>query len=123
EHLLRAQLVHMGLRPEFVNRLDAVVAFRPFEEEDLKRLARLHLRKYLEDWKRQVGARAEVEVEEGVFDLILSRVDARFGARDLQRAIESLVADPLAEAYLAYGGKPRRVEVRRRGGVLEVHLT
>lgn len=122
EHLLRGQLVQMGLRPEFVNRLDTVVAFRPFGEEELLRLARLHLKKYLEDWKRQVGTRAEVKVDEGVYPLILSRVDARFGARDLQRAIESLVADPLAEAYLAHGGKPRRVEVAREGGKLVVHL-
>jgi ATP-dependent Clp protease ATP-binding subunit ClpB len=122
DHLLRARLVQMGLRPEFVNRLDTVVAFRPFGEEELLRLARLHLKRYLEDWKRQVGTRAEVKVDEGVYPLILSQVDARFGARDLQRAIESLVADPLAEAYLAHGGKPRRVEVAREGGKLVVHL-
>lgn len=122
DHLLRGQLVQMGLRPEFVNRLDTVVAFRPFGEEELLRLARLHLKRYLEDWKRQVGTRAEVKVDEGVYPLILSQVDARFGARDLQRAIESLVADPLAEAYLAHGGKPRRVKVAREGGKLVVHL-
>mgnify|MGYP005849974321 CR=1 FL=1 len=122
DHLLRGELVQMGLRPEFVNRLDTVVAFRPFGEEELLRLARLHLKRYLEDWKRQVGTRAEVKVDEGVYPLILSQVDARFGARDLQRAIESLVADPLAEAYLAHGGKPRRVEVAREGGKLVVHL-
>ncbi len=47
-------------------------------------------------------------------------MDPRFGARDLQRAIEGLVADPLAEAFLAYGGRPSRVEVRRLEDSLEV---
>jgi len=124
EHLLRARLVHMGLRPEFVNRLDVVVGFRPFGEEELKRLARLHLGKYLEDWKRQASlGHLQVYVDEGVYDLVLSQVDPRFGARDLQRAIESLVADPLAEAYLAHGGRPRKLAVRKReDGYLEVSL-
>lgn len=122
DHLLRGELVQMGLRPEFVNRLDTVVAFRPFGEEELLRLARLHLKRYLEDWKRQVGTRAEVKVDEGVYPLILSQVDARFGARDLQRAIESLVADPLAEAYLAYKGRPGRLEISREGEDLLIRL-
>ncbi len=123
DHLLRGQLVGMGLRPEFVNRLDTVVAFRPFTEKDLLHLAKLHLRKYLEEWKRQAGlGRLELRVDEGVYALVLSRVDPRFGARDLQRAIESLVADPLAEAYLAHGGRPKRVEISRDGGKLVVHL-
>ncbi|GAA6763987.1 MULTISPECIES: AAA family ATPase [Thermus] len=123
DHLLRGQLVQMGLRPEFVNRLDTVVAFRPFDQTTLRGIAERHLRSYLENWRRQAGlAYLEVKVDEGVYDLLLSRVDTRFGARDLQRAIESLVADPLAEAYLSYKGRPGRLEIAREGEDLLIRL-
>ncbi len=112
DHLLRAQLVHMGLRPEFVNRLDAVVAFRPFGEEELLRLADLHVRAYLRRWQEAEGLRLEARVEEEVLKRVVGLCDTRFGARDLQRAIESLLGDPLAQAYLQHGGRPRRLEVR-----------
>ncbi|RTG99940.1 hypothetical protein CSW47_14700 [Thermus scotoductus] len=123
DHLLRGHLVGLGLRPEFVNRLDTVVAFRPFDQKTLRGIAERHLRGYLENWRRQAGlAYLEVKVDDGVYDLLLSRVDARFGARDLQRAIESLVADPLAEAYLAYKGRPGRLEISREGEDLLIRL-
>jgi ATP-dependent Clp protease ATP-binding subunit ClpB len=125
EHLLRAELVRLGLRPEFVNRLDAVVAFRPFTEEALKRVAERHLRDYLNAWKRQTGnADLRVQVDPAVYDLLLSQVDIRFGARDLQRAIETLLGDPLAEAYLRAKGKGlRELRVHPENGELVVELT
>ncbi len=123
DHLLRGQLVQMGLRPEFVNRLDTVVAFRPFDRDTLKKIARRHLRGYLESWKRQAGlGHLEVRVDEGVYDLLLSRIDTRFGVRDLQRTIESLVADPLAEAYLAAGKRAGKLEISEDGGELVIRL-
>lgn len=122
EEGLRERLVLKGMRPEFVNRLDTVVAFKPFEGAVLRRLAESQLRRYLERWKAEEGLRAEVRIGEGVVDLILKKVDTRFGARDLQRAIEGSVADPLADAYLSFGGKPRRVEVEARGGDVVVRM-
>lgn len=123
DHLLRGHLVGLALRPEFVNRLDTVVAFRPFDQKTLRGIAERHLRAYLENWRRQTGrGYLEVKVDDGVYDLLLSRVDARFGARDLQRAIESLVADPLAEAYLAYKGRPGQLEISREGEDLLIRL-
>jgi ATP-dependent Clp protease ATP-binding subunit ClpA len=118
---LRERLVQKGLRPEWVNRLDVIAAFKPFSGEALERLAAKVVRDYVEGWARRAGVR-EARVDEGVVPLILGRVDTRFGARDLQRAVEELVADPLAEAYLRAGGKARRVEVLRRGSEVVVVL-
>jgi ATP-dependent Clp protease ATP-binding subunit ClpB len=118
---LRERLVQKGLRPEWVNRLDVIAAFKPFSGEALERLAAKVVRDYVEGWARRAGVR-EARVDEGVVPLILGRVDTRFGARDLQRAVEELVADPLAEAYLRAGGKARRVEVLRRGNEIVVVL-
>jgi len=125
EPLLRAELVRLGLRPEFVNRLDAVVAFRPFGEEALKRVAERHLRDYLNAWKdRTNNADLRVQVDPAVYDLLLSQVDLRFGARDLQRAIENLLGDPLAEAYLRARGRGlRELRVHPEQGELVVEVT
>ncbi|WP_135256353.1 AAA family ATPase [Thermus caldilimi] len=107
---LRERLVHLGLRPEFVNRLDVVVAFRPFDEATLREIAKRHLWAYLRRWQEANGLRLQVEVEEGVYAHLASRCDPRFGARDLQRVIESTVGDALAEAFLV-----NRVNRSRKG--------
>jgi len=124
EPLLRAELVRLGLRPEFVNRLDAVVAFRPFSEEALKQVAKRHLQSYLDTWKHQTkNADLRVQVDPAVYDLLLSQVDVRFGARDLQRTIESLLGDPLAEAYLQTRGRGlRELRVHPENGELVVEV-
>jgi ATP-dependent Clp protease ATP-binding subunit ClpB len=50
-------------------------------------------------------------------------VDLRFGARDLQRAIENLLGDPLAEAYLRARGRGlRELRVHPEKGELVVEV-
>jgi len=102
---LRGLLVARGLRPEFVNRVDEVVAFRPFTREVLLEVARRHLLGYLEGWKRARGLAFRLEVDEAVLHRLVSLCDLRFGARDLQRVIEGTVGDALADAYLRRGGR------------------
>lgn len=102
---LRGLLVARGLRPEFVNRVDEVVAFRPFTREVLLEVARRHLLGYLEGWKRARGLAFRLEVDEAVLHRLVSLSDLRFGARDLQRVIEGTVGDALADAYLRRGGR------------------
>lgn len=122
EGSLREQLILKGMRPEWVNRLDVVAVFAGFDEAALARLARLSLQKYLAGWKARQGI-AEVRADEdGLIPLILSRVDARFGARDVQRAVEEVVADPLAQTYLEAGGRARRVEITVEAGVVVVRI-
>ncbi|WP_243028993.1 AAA family ATPase [Thermus albus] len=103
---LRGLLVGRGLRPELVNRLDAVVAFRPFTRETLEALARKTLSDYLETWKREKKLSFTLRVDDAVYRRLVDLCDLRFGARDLQRVMENTVGDALAEAYLARGGKP-----------------
>lgn len=122
DHLLRGQLVHLGLRPEFVNRLDVVVAFRPFTEEALKKVAELHLKGYLRRWMEEAGLSLEVRVDPGVYDLLLKACDVRFGARDLQRVIESFLGDPLADAYLKTRGGFREIRVYPQGEEIALEL-
>ena len=86
-------------RPEFLNRIDETLVYRPLDREDLARIVDLQLR-------RLVSRLAEREVELVVDDKVKEQVvaqgyDPAYGARPLKRAIQSLLADPLAMAYLS----------------------
>ena len=84
--------------PEFINRLDKIVVFRPLGYEQLRRIIDIEL-----DLVRQriqaASARIPfaINVAESARDFLLTEgVDARYGARHLKRAIERLLVQPLA---------------------------
>jgi ATP-dependent Clp protease ATP-binding subunit ClpC len=88
-------------RPEFFNRMDAVVTFRPLLPASVRAIARRELDAIA---KREglVQAGASVKWSEGLVDhLVAIGFDSRFGARPLQRAIEREVVAPLARWLLA----------------------
>jgi ATP-dependent Clp protease ATP-binding subunit ClpC len=85
-------------RPEFLNRVDDVIVFRPLTREDLRRIIDIELskvRKRLED----VGLMLELTNEAKDF-LIDKGYNPDFGARPLRRAVENFVEDPLSEELL-----------------------
>jgi ATP-dependent Clp protease ATP-binding subunit ClpB len=81
-------------RPEFLNRVDDVIVFRPLGREQLKIIVDLQLRgleRLLAD--RKLGLR----VTDAAKDLIAEEgYDPAYGARPLKRAIQRLVQNPLA---------------------------
>jgi ATP-dependent Clp protease ATP-binding subunit ClpB len=88
------QLLRQSFRPEFLNRVDDVVIFRPLGEEQLSHIVDLRLadlRKLLEPRK------ITLELTEGALhQLLLTGYDRQYGARPLKRAIQRLIQDPLA---------------------------
>jgi ATP-dependent Clp protease ATP-binding subunit ClpC len=100
-------------RPEFYNRLDAVVAFAPLEEATIRKIAA----KELAELARREGlARAEVKLswDDDVVALVArAGFDRRFGARPLQRALEELVVTPLARQLARQpAGRGRAIHLR-----------
>jgi ATP-dependent Clp protease ATP-binding subunit ClpA len=90
------------LRPEFYNRLDAVVALHPLGPETiraitLKELGEVGRREGLE--RGGLGLRWS---ERLVSLLAREGFDARYGARPLQRVLERRVVAPLARHLLAH---------------------
>jgi ATP-dependent Clp protease ATP-binding subunit ClpC len=83
-------------RPEFFNRLDAVVTFRPLSAADVGAI----VRKELAELARREGfASAHIRLEwseELVAAVARLGYDPRYGARPLQRALEQTVSTPLA---------------------------
>jgi ATP-dependent Clp protease ATP-binding subunit ClpB len=88
------QLLRQSFRPEFLNRVDDVVIFRPLGEEQLEHIVDLRLadlRKLLEPRKITLELTPAARHQ-----LLLTGYDRQYGARPLKRAIQRLIQDPLA---------------------------
>jgi len=85
-------------RPEFINRLDEIVVFRPLNKEDLHTVVDYELDKV---FKRLEERGMELELDRAAKDFLIDKgYNPDFGARPLRRAISKYVEDPLAEGIL-----------------------
>jgi ATP-dependent Clp protease ATP-binding subunit ClpC len=87
-----------AFRPEFLNRIDDVVVFRPLGRDELLEITRLLLDAVL---RRLAGRRIEVRVDDDAVEH-LARVgfDPELGARPLRRAIQREVENRLSTMVL-----------------------
>lgn len=91
--------VKRAFRPEFINRLDDIIVFRPLSEEEIVEIAGL----MLSELKSRVKENMDITMTYGaklrkfVFE---KGYDKNFGARPLRRALEQYVEDPMSEALL-----------------------
>jgi len=116
-----AALEHLRaeFRPEFLNRVDEIVVFRPLTREDLGRIVEIQLgrlRNLLEDRK------ITLELSDGARETLADAgYDPVYGARPIKRAIQRLVQDPLAVRILRGDFKPgdHVVVAEGRGQTLE----
>jgi len=86
--------LHGHFKPEFLNRVDDTIVFRPLGKEQLVKIIELRL----EDVRRLLADRKiSLELTDAAKDLLFTEgFDPNFGARPLKRAIQKLVQDPLA---------------------------
>jgi len=86
--------LHGHFKPEFLNRVDDVIVFRPLGREQLVKIIELRL----EEVRRLLAERKiSLELTEAAKDVLFTEgFDPNFGARPLKRAIQKLVQDPLA---------------------------
>ncbi len=106
-----ADAVRRFFRPEFFNRLDAVVDFRALDADDVAAIAALELGRLGE---REGLARAGLTLQwtDELLAVLAERgYDPRFGARPLQRSIEDLVVSALAR-FLVEDRPPEGATVR-----------
>ena len=97
EACVRAEL-RAVFRPEFLNRIDEIVRFRPLGGEELRAICRLLL--------KETAARFEklgvtLKVSDAAVERLASEGGGKDGARPLRRAVQRLIADPAAELLLA----------------------
>ncbi len=85
-------------RPEFLNRLDEVVIFRPLSRETLEAILDLQLQ---EVFARLQAQQLSLQLEPSARELLLRKgYDPANGARPLRRAIQHLLTRPLSAALL-----------------------
>ncbi len=92
------EALFQGFRPEFLNRIDEILIFRPLGRAELAQVVGMQLNRLAAlARERQV----ELEVTPAARDRIAEvGYDPAFGARPIRRAIQHLVSDPLAMAFL-----------------------
>ena len=86
------------LRPEFLGRVDEVIAFKPLTEETLQGIAAL----MLDEYKPSMEAKgiAYSYTPAALAALVHKSQGGKFGARDLRRTIRKAVEDPAAEKII-----------------------
>lgn len=100
--------------PEWINRLDEIIAFRPLSSETLRQVLERMIDESNEQYLRQG---ISVELTPGAREYFLEKgFDSRFGARPLRQCLLKHLDAPLAD-MLASGGIPRgsRVSVVATG--------
>ena len=86
-------------RPEFLNRIDEIILFRPLGREDLAKIAERML-EAMQHRAAEIGVRLSFAPE--VSSLLASEAEcARYGARPLRRAVIRRIEDPLSTKLLA----------------------
>jgi ATP-dependent Clp protease ATP-binding subunit ClpB len=95
------------LRPEFLNRIDDIVLFRPLSKADLRGIVDIQLR-HLESLTSDRGLKIEV-TEQAKARLVDLSYEPAFGARPLKRTLLKQLQDPLAEEILRGGYPPGSV--------------
>jgi ATP-dependent Clp protease ATP-binding subunit ClpB len=95
---IREAALRRHFRPEFLNRLDGVIAFRPLGPEQTAaildiQIDRLRPRLALRDLKLELTTAARAR-------LAMRGYDAELGARPLKRLVQQAIIDPLSKAIL-----------------------
>ena len=85
-------------RPEFINRIDDIVVFKPLAKESMLQIANI----LVEDLSLRLKEKnIRLKVDESVVKLITEKgTNLRMGARPLRRSLQENLEDPMADALL-----------------------
>lgn len=119
---IKNQLMEVELknvyRPEFLNRFDAVIVFKPLTADDVLQIAYLMINKVAERLEAKgIHFRAE---DAAVAELAQKGFDPKFGARPLRRVVQEQVDNALATSLLEQKIGRRDTVVLKPGGTIEI---
>jgi ATP-dependent Clp protease ATP-binding subunit ClpB len=93
------EIVGAHFRPEFINRIDDSVVFRPLDQAAIRNVAKIQLHHL---FNRLAERDIQLDVSDAALDLLSeSGYDPVFGARPLKRAIQNSIENPLAQEILS----------------------
>ena len=113
--------LHAHFRPEFLNRLDEIILFKPLVQKDMERISALILKDIN---KRLQEKRLHIELSKDALDYILENAyEPGFGARPLkrymQKHVETLAAKCILEDKVKEGDK---IEIVLKNGELDAEV-
>ena len=87
-----------SFRPEFLNRLDEIVVFKPLDQQSIRRIVSL----MIDEAIAQLSVKGiTAHIDQKVFEKIGKEgYDAKYGARPLQRKIQTDILNPLANTII-----------------------
>ncbi|MDD4899495.1 MAG: ATP-dependent Clp protease ATP-binding subunit [Candidatus Omnitrophica bacterium] len=110
--------VKRTFKPEFLNRIDDIIVFRPLVKEDLVNIVTIEIGHVADRLKEQ---NISLEVSQEAKDLLIEKgFDPVFGARPLKRTIQRFLEDPLASEIISKKYKDgSKIKVTRKNDDLE----
>ncbi len=87
-------------KPEFLNRIDETIVFRMLNEEDMKKIVSLLVRKLTERCKEQMNITLNIKGSVKAY-IAKEAYEPKYGARPLRRMIQNKIEDLLAEEILS----------------------
>lgn len=91
--------VKLIFRPEFINRIDEVLVFRPLSQEQMKRIVTMLCADLIKRAKAQLGIKLTIR-DSVKKHIVETGTDQKYGARPLRRAVQNQLEDRLAEEIL-----------------------
>jgi len=92
-------LKHNLFSPEFLNRFDAVIAFKPLNNQAVRTIIRMKLDRLCRQLVKQ--RREQLIITDELVEYVYGKIRKReFGAREIERVIQTVVEDKLAEQML-----------------------
>lgn len=94
--------------PEFLNRLDSIIRFKPLSDESARKIVHLEMEALC---KRMSAMGYQIVIDDTLTDYLVAHgFEAQYGARSLKRAIKHYIEDQLCDAMLE--GRLKQGEVR-----------
>ena len=109
-------------KPEFLNRIDEIIVFRPISKENMAQILEIMLKNLYQRAKGEMNLGISLDKKAKSF-LIEKGYDPKFGARPLKRTIQTEVEDILSEAILegeVHPGEKVNLRVDKNGEALRV---
>jgi ATP-dependent Clp protease ATP-binding subunit ClpB len=112
-------LLRRTIRPEFLNRIDEIVLFKPLTKNEIRKIVDIQLERV----QKQLSEKEITLVvsEEAKDWLAQTGYDVTYGARPLKRVIQKYLVNPLAQELLAgnfSNGDTVRVNISPRVGLV-----
>ncbi|HQT91251.1 MAG TPA: ATP-dependent chaperone ClpB [Candidatus Kryptobacter bacterium] len=120
-------LLKQTIKPEFLNRLDEIIVFKPLTRNEIRSIVELQLNRIIARIHGNNNIKLEVSERAKMF-LADAGYDPTYGARPLKRTIQKYLSNPLAEKVLAgeFGpGETIQVDIPESGRIefKKVHET